>query len=316
MERDLRRLASEAFDLVVVGGGIHGAWIAWDAALRGLSVALVERGDFAGGASSNSLKIVHGGLRYLQSADLKRVRESIRERSVLLRVAPHLVRPLPFVIPLYGHGTRGPEALRVALALADLAGIDRNRGLDDDHLLPRGRVLSVAECLRYLPDIDRRGLRGGALWYDAQMRSDARIVLAVLRSAAERGAALANYVEAREVVVRDGRVAAVRVRDRLEGAEFEVRARVVALACGAWGQALLARAGAPAPPLLLSKAMNLAVPRLFGEWGAGVPLRGPGVSGRMLFATPWRDHTLIGTAHLPYHGPAEGFEPSWRDVED
>jgi glycerol-3-phosphate dehydrogenase len=202
MKRELARLADTTFDVVVVGGGIYGAAIAREASLRGLAVALVEKGDFASATSSNSHKIVHGGLRYLQHGDLFRVRASIRERSALLRIAPHLVRVQSFLMPTYGHGLRGREALVAALSLNELLSFDRNRGLDRSRQIPPARMLSATECSRLAPGIPREGLTGGALWYDGLMIDSERMVLAFLMSAAEKGAALANYAAATATLVR------------------------------------------------------------------------------------------------------------------
>jgi glycerol-3-phosphate dehydrogenase len=130
MQRELPALAETVYDLLVIGGGIHGACVAWDATTRGLSVALVERRDFCSATSANSLKIIHGGLRYLQHADFRRMRESIRERTTLMRIAPHLVHPLPVLIPTYGHGTQGRGVLALALIVNDLVGLDRKRSRD------------------------------------------------------------------------------------------------------------------------------------------------------------------------------------------
>ena len=143
MGRDLPALAAVDFDVVVVGGGVCGDATAWDAAQRGLTVALVDRGDFSGATSAESLKVVHGGIRYLQHVDVVRVRESSRERSALLRIAPHLVHPMPIVVPTYGHGMRGAEALGTAFALHSLLTIDRNRGIDDPaRRIPAARLVS------------------------------------------------------------------------------------------------------------------------------------------------------------------------------
>jgi glycerol-3-phosphate dehydrogenase len=145
------------FDLLVLGGGMYGACVAWDATLRGLSVALVDKADFGGATSSNSLKIIHGGLRYLQHADFRRMRESILERRTLMQIAPHLVHPLPVLLPTYGHGLQGPEVFAAALCINDLVSFDRNRLRDPQKHIPRGRVISKQSCLRHLPGLDSQG---------------------------------------------------------------------------------------------------------------------------------------------------------------
>ena len=169
MIRNLSQLQGRKFDVLVVGGGIYGVCTAWDAALRGLSVALVEKGDFGSATSSNSLKIIHGGLRYLQHADLKRVRESTAERRTLMRIAPHLVHPMPCLMPTYGHALKGKEAMAVALFLNDLVCFDRNGLSDPQKHIPRGRVISKKECMSLIPGVNERELSGGALWYDCQL---------------------------------------------------------------------------------------------------------------------------------------------------
>lgn len=161
MRRGIDRLASEEFDLLIVGAGIYGACAAWDASLRGLRVALIDRGDFGGATSQHSQKTIHGGLRYLQQADLKRMRESIRERRTLMRIAPQFVSPFPCVMPTYGHLTRGREALAVAMLANDLVGLDRNRIDDPAKRIPRGRTVSRRRVLELLPGIPTKGLTGG-----------------------------------------------------------------------------------------------------------------------------------------------------------
>jgi glycerol-3-phosphate dehydrogenase len=159
VKRDLAALAGREHDLLVIGGGIHGAAVAWDAAQRGLAVGLVEAADFGSGASWNSLKTIHGGLRHLQRADVAGLRESSRERAALLRIAPALVRPLPFLLPAYGHGRRGPEFLAAGLLADALLTPDRNRSVPASVRLPRNRVLSRAEVLARVPRPMRAGSR-------------------------------------------------------------------------------------------------------------------------------------------------------------
>ena len=187
MRRDLKALSATLYDLIIIGGGIHGLSAAWDAALRGLKVALIEQGDFGGATSANSFKIVHGGLRYLQHLNFKRMRMSIGERSHLMRLAPHLVSPLPFLVPCYGHGIKGPEALRAALAVNDMVSADRNKHLDPAVHLPGGHLLSREGCLEQFPGLMANGLTGAAVFYDGQMYDSERLCLEFALSASDAG---------------------------------------------------------------------------------------------------------------------------------
>lgn len=309
MKRDLNALAATEFDLLIVGGGIYGATVAWEASLRGLSVALIERGDFASGTSANSLKIIHGGLRYLQHLDIKRVRESVRERRILLAIAPHLVHPLPCVMPTYGHLMKGKELMRLGLLANDLFSFDRNHLADPDKWIPAGRVISRKQVLELLPGIDTAGVTGGACWTDAHMYNSERMTLAFLLSAASHGAQLANYVEAESLALEKGVVKGVHARDVLSGDTFDVRARLVVNAAGGWVDELLAASGLQPVPFQLSTAMNIIVRKqLLNGYAAGVYGRftyptpgGRTHAGRhVLFMAPWRGYTIIGTFHRPY----------------
>ena len=206
------------FDLVIVGAGFYGAIAAWDATLRGLSVALIDQGDFGGGTSFNNLKTLHGGLRSLQAMNFTQMRLFIRERRALARVAPHLVRPMPFVVPDLSASAAFGATMRVALTMNDLVASDRHDGIDDPGLqLPPGDVLSRDECLRLNPVIDPDGVTGGAVWHDYQMHNTDRMTLSFILSAVERGAVAANYVQATSVLQDGGRVAGVRVADAVSG---------------------------------------------------------------------------------------------------
>jgi glycerol-3-phosphate dehydrogenase len=163
MKRTLERLANESFDLLVVGGGIHGAAALREATSRGYKTALIEQGDFGQATSANSLKIIHGGLRYLQQGDFKRMRQSIRARRMFLQSAPHLVHPQPFLLPLYGHGLRGREFMAAGLFLNDWMSWDRNRSLTPENSIPSGEILSARECLNLFPELEKKGLTGGAV---------------------------------------------------------------------------------------------------------------------------------------------------------
>jgi glycerol-3-phosphate dehydrogenase len=289
----LRRLTDEPFDVLVVGGGITGAGVALDAVTRGLRTGLVERHDFASGTSSRSSKLVHGGLRYLQQGDVLLVRESLAERHRLLRNAPNLVRPLPFVLPL-ADGGPVPNRLRHALAAAlwtyDLSGGARIGKLH--------RRLSTDDVLDHFPTLDPERVRGGFLYWDAQT-DDARLTLVVARTAAGYGAAVANHVAA--VGVEPGRV---RLRTA-EGDDIEVRAQVVVNAGGVWSDEVRTmEEGAHPNSIRAAKGVHIVVPRAVLGNDVAAVLRVPD-DGRSIFVVPFDDHTYIGTTDTDHDGPLD-----------
>ena len=308
MNRDLRRLAGGTLDLIVVGGGLHGACIAWDATLRGLRVALIERDDFGAATSANSLRIVHGGLRYLARGDLRRMRESIRERSALLRIAPTLVQPLPVLVPTTGHGTHGRLALSAALRFNDLCSPDRNHGLDAAHRVPRGRLVSLQECRRLFPAFPAEGASGGALWHDARLTHPERLTLAFVRAAARRGALVANHCALQRVLTDGGTVQGVAADDRLGSGVVEIHGRAVVVAAGPWTPSL---SGADPAHLSHAFALNIEVGRRLADVAAGVrsstgaaedPITG---GRRFLFLAPQERTTLLGTWYALAAGRSE-----------
>src|SRR5215467_5640061 len=210
MIRDFRALADREFDLVVVGGGVFGACAAWDATLRGLSVALVERMDFCSGSSANSFKVIHGGIRYLQHADLPRLRSSCHERTAWIRIAPHLVSPLPIVIPTYGSGREGKAFLGAGMLLYDFLTADRNLGVRDAaRKVPMSQFMGRKEVEELFPGIRADSLTGGAVFCDGQMYNPPRLALAFVRSAVDAGAVAVNYAEATRLVRSGNQVKAV-----------------------------------------------------------------------------------------------------------
>jgi glycerol-3-phosphate dehydrogenase len=305
MRRDLSQLVNRSFDLLVVGAGIHGACIAWDASLRGLSVALLDSGDFGAATSANSLRIVHGGLRYLARGDFPRMLESIRERTTLLRIAPHLVEPLPVLVPTYARLTvRGRLAYRIGLAANDVISWRRNRGLQPAGRIPHGRLVSRSECLQLFPWFPTEGLTGGALWYDARICHPERLTLGFVCSASRHGAVAANYVRVDRLLMRDGVVAGAAVSDLMEGAAFEVRAKATVVAAGPWTRALIACtlgrvATRPEPTGAL--ALNVVIGRRLAQVAVGTQARtgaaeDPVCGGyRFLFLNPEQGSTLLGT---------------------
>jgi glycerol-3-phosphate dehydrogenase len=290
MIRDLDRLTDRTFDVLVVGGGIYGLTIAYDAAQRGLSVALVERHDFGSGASFNHLRTIHGGLRYLQSLDISRARESVHERRTTARIAPHAVKPLPFAVPLYRSLMRGKLAMRAGFALDRLVAFDRNRGVLPSHRLPGGRVVSRSHAAQRFPGLKRQGLTGAGVFYDYVTTEPDRFTFSFALAAAENGAVVVNHVEALALLVEGKRIAGVSVRDALGSRTLEVAARLTINATGGRVDGLLEPLGiATGIPML--KAMNLVTRRDAGDEALG----GRTASGRNLFLVPWRERALFGT---------------------
>lgn len=284
MQRDLDALADGTFDLLILGGGITGAGVALDAVTRGLRVALIDKGDFAGGTSSVSSKLVHGGLRYLEHGAFPLVYEALHERTLLLRNAPHLVRPLRFVLPFYTGVRLAPWQWRAGLTLYDLLAGRGN--------IRRSRPVAARRLLADLPGLRADGLRGGAEFFDAQM-DDARLCIEVLQTAALRGAHAANYVQAVHFERQGGGFTSVTAVDRVAGAEVTIHARQVLNATGPWVDEVCALAGEDGVPHLQpTKGVHILVP---GRGQSAALLLLHPRDGRILFVIPWLGKTLIGT---------------------
>lgn len=326
MNRDLKALQSGQFDLVVIGGGVFGVCAAWDAAQRGLSVAIIDRSDFGAATSANSYKIVHGGIRYVQHGDVPRVRKSSAERRAFLRLAPHLVHPLPIAIPTYGHAMKGRLALRAGMGIYDALTPDKDRGIDDpERTIGWGKMMSRGEILDLFPGVARKGLTGAALISDGQMYNPPRLVLALLKSAVACGAVAANHVEAVGLLKNGGRIEGVEVRDVLADDSFEIRGRVVLNAAGPYAEHFLRKAlDLPLVPRgAYSRDACFAVPRAWAHPSIALAVqaqtRDPDAllsrGERHLFAAPWRGHTLIGTWHKLYHGDPDQFSVTDDEIE-
>ncbi|MDA8345491.1 MAG: glycerol-3-phosphate dehydrogenase/oxidase [Thermaerobacter sp.] len=288
----LQRLASEQFDLLVVGGGITGSGIAREATLRGLRVALVEARDFASGTSSRSTRLIHGGLRYLRQGEVRLVREAVRERELLLGMAPHLVRPLPFLFPVFRGDPDALSLVRLGVALYQRLG-----GLP---VRSRHLLMTPNAVREQVPLLRSEGLRGGALYEDA-LTDDARLTLAVAQSAAGEGAAVANYCRVlRFLSGPDGDVRGAEVRDEESGAIFPIMAERTVIAAGAWTDRL--REG-EAPLLRLTKGVHLTLRREDLPLSSACVVRGP--DGRLMFAIPDGPVTYVGTTDTDVASPGD-----------
>ena len=302
-------MSQPAFDIAVIGGGITGAGIARDAALRGLKVALFEKGDYASGTSSKSSKLVHGGLRYLEQGEIGLVFESVSERRVQTQVAPHLVRPLPFLIPIYKGAKPGLELMNVGLWIYDSLALFRAPRM---HKTFRGSKAA----LQLEPQLKPEGLRGALEYYDCAT-DDARLVLENALDARALGADCRTYTE----VLRfergaNGRIAGVHVRDRLSGETSLVTARVVILAAGAWTDEMIRRFEVPMerPLLRRTKGVHIVLPRERLPLARAITLISP-VDGRVMFAIPWRERTVLGTTDTDFSGSADEVAATMEDVK-
>jgi glycerol-3-phosphate dehydrogenase len=311
MRRDLSRLANETFDLLIVGGGVTGACVARDAAMRGIKVALVDKNDFANATSAHNSKLVHGGLRYLRNFELGLVRESLKERRIWQRIAPHLVHPLPFLVPIYG-GAKERLTLAAGLTLYDMLSFDKGWLEDPEQRLPNHSWLNKTKALDAEPVMDGPGLSGAFKYYDAQMYAPERLALECLIEADSDGAAIANYVAAEKLLVRDGRVEGCSVRDVFGGDAFDVRAKATLVAAGPWADIFLENAlGKPAShKLLRSKGIHVLVPSITRSNALTVA-----AGGGHFFVLPWHGHTLLGTTDTAFRSAPDAVGVSESDID-
>ena len=299
----MRSLGGRTVDLLVIGGGIIGAGIARDAAIRGLEVALVEQSDFGSGTTSRPTRLIHGGLRYLELFDFALVRSDMREREILLRIASHLVFPLPFLLPLYRPSFIYQVKLRIGMLLYDLLSLDKS--------LPRRKHLDRAATLAAEPSLEPDGLAGAWRFYDAQVPLVERLVVENLVDAAARGAAVLNHARVVDFL-RDGeRVVGARVRDAIGGEDLEIRARFTVVATGPWLDRTIAPLRKRADPLLrLTKGVHIVTRRAVEQ--AHVLFARS--DGRLFFVVPWRDATIVGTTDTDYSGDPGSVTASEEDV--
>jgi len=301
LERRLEPCLGETFDWLVIGGGVYGVALTFEAARRGQRVLLLEADDFGGATTWQSLRILHGGLRYLQSLDLGRFRQSVAERQWFFRHFPDQTAPLDCLMPLLGTGLRRPTVFRLAFLLDHLLGLDRNQGVDPSHHLAAGRVLSPAATRALVPGLTDQGLAGGALWQDGAMPRSETLLIEWLRWATALGARALNRMQVERLSVEAGRVTGVEAVDTLTGETHRFRAAAVANAAGPWCRALAATADGDRPELFhASLAFNLLLDRAPPAGALAVTVEPPGAG--TLFLHPHGGRLLVGTWHLPCAG--------------
>lgn len=287
-------ISETTFDVIIVGAGINGAGIARDAAMRGLKVLMLDKGDIGGGTSSFSTRLIHGGLRYLEHREFGLVRESLRERETLMRIAPHLVRPLPLLIPIYKEARRGPWTMRAGMIAYDLLSFDKS--------LPRHRMLTRDQILKEFPALNSQGLLGGAVYYDAQVEFAERLVLENALSAVAHQASVLTYARVDKLIVEDGRVRGVDFANELTGERQSSRGEIIFNAAGPWVDQLLRKAGAASSQLIGgTKGSHIIVAPFTGAPSRAIYVEAQ-TDHRPFFIIPWNGNYLIGTTDIRYDG--------------
>ncbi len=306
-QENIKQLSASHYDLLVVGGGIFGATAVWEATMRGMKAALIEATDFSHGSSANSYKIIHGGIRYMQHADIPRVLSSARERSAFLRIAPHLCKPLPIMIPTYGYGILGKPFLGAGSIAFDCVTAFRNVGIKDKgRRIPNTKFLNKEQVLKEFPHLDDDGLTGACVFNDGRFYNPTRLVWAFIRHAMNAGATAANYVSADELLVENSSVTGVKATDARTGEALEIRAKCVLNTAGPWAERWLSSVtnGKYKPEGVYSRDACFVVKRRFSSDYA-LAVQGESADPdallarekRHLFLAPWRDFTLIGVWH-------------------
>jgi glycerol-3-phosphate dehydrogenase len=300
-------IEGQLFDVIVIGAGINGAGIARDAAMRCLKVFLLDKGDMASGTTAWSTRLIHGGLRYLEHGEVGLVRESLRERERLLRLAPHLVRPLPMLIPIYEHARRGVFKIRAGMVAYDLLSYDKS--------LKRHRMLSREETLGRAPGLQMEGLRGAAIYYDAQIEYAERLVFENVLSASQHGAVIQTYARVDSFIIEDGCVRGVEFTNLLDNSTQSVRSSLTVNVSGPWVDEVLAETHHPLERMICgTKGSHLVVDEFPGAPPDALYAEAH-ADGRPFFIIPWNNLYLIGTTDLPYNGDLENVSADEAEID-
>ena len=303
--RDPAGFADNTYDLIIIGGGIYGVMLSFEASKRGLKSLLLEKADFGGATTANTLRIIHGGFRYLQHLDFQRFRDSVAERGWFLKTFPDLVKPLPCIMPLYVKGLRRPSVLRLALGINDFLSRRRNVGVSSNGHLPNGRIIGTDEIDDICPLIYSADAVGGAVWYDAFMLDSERIVIELLERSCENGSRALNKVIAEELLLERNKVRGVSARDLENDTIHKFRSDVVINAAGPWCREVAAKFDRDIPELFLdSIAWNV----LFNKPATSshaVAVKPQKPNSRTYFLVPWKNKLLVGTGHAPWQNGIE-----------
>jgi glycerol-3-phosphate dehydrogenase len=310
VERNLKSLVDNSYELLIVGGGVYGAVLCWLSASAGLNVALIEQKDFGHATSANSQKIIHGGLRYLQNMDFFRVVQSLKERNRLMLLAPHLVQPLRCTMPIYGHGLKGKETVIAGLSLYNLiARCVHNLSKNSAHL-PEAGIINIDETTKLHPGIDRRNLKGAAFWYEGICQNTERLVLSFIKSAHRMGAVAANYTEAKRYKQYQNGCVVVLAKDNLSGQDIEIRADRVVNCTGPWfnNTMEILTNTTEETPQKFAVGLNLVTKPVFSKETAISLPNADRQDSRLFFFVPWRGKSIIGTEWFYCNHSIDKFE--------
>ena len=303
MMRDTQKFANGQYDLLIIGGGINGSAIANMATMNGLRTLLIEKNDFASGTSSKSTKLVHGGLRYLEKFEFDLVKESLKERSIQLKIASHLVKPLGFIIPVYKTDRRPLWMIKTGVFLYDF--------LSGRHNIERHHNLTSEQILSMVPGLEKKDLLGGVMYYDAQM-DDARLCLENVLQAADKGAHIANYMEAKEVVFENGKAVGVRAVDSVSNERLEIRAKKIVCCAGPWTNEFMVKERSRSPAMVrTTKGIHIVYKDRFSDQAIFLSIN---KDRRLFFIIPWNDNSLIGTTDTDFNDKADNVAVEEEDI--
>lgn len=314
MKRFIEEHQDELFDLIIVGGGITGSAVAYEASTRGLKVAIIEKKDFGWGTSSATSKMIHGGLRYLKNKEFGLVRESLKERRILENIAPNYVHPFPLIVPSYEDADDKTLVFKIGLTLYDLMAFDKKWTWDKSKKIPSHWSISRDEIIAAAPDVKTENLSGGVVYYDCQNLFPERLTLAFIKSAIQHGAKASNYSEALDILFSSrNKVEGVKVRDLITGNEKVIRSSLVVNCGGPWADIILGNGGGEKKhSIRRSEGIHIITRKLRSDYG--VVLRTP--KGRHFFILPWREHSLIGTSDKEYTGSPDDYRVTRESIED
>ncbi|MCF6243250.1 MAG: glycerol-3-phosphate dehydrogenase/oxidase [Bacteroidales bacterium] len=318
MNRFIENYDNTNFDLIVVGGGITGATVAYEAASRGLSVALLEKSDFASATSSATSKMIHGGLRYLSTFEFSLVRESLKERRVLMNIAPNFVHPAPFIFSVYKKDKVPNYKMKIGMLLYELFSFDKNKLWDKSRKMPNHQSISPERVIELVPGALKEGLVGGQLYYDCSSHSPERLTLAFIKSAVKYGALVANYAEVEDFVIEKNKklkiIKGVKIIDKLRNEKLVVNGKMVINCAGPWADILLGKAREKHEDEILrrSEGIHFITKKLVEEY----TFSGATPDGKHFFLVPYRNHTLIGTTDKEYIGKPDEYKVTKQAITE